>query len=198
MFRKRKNLRLPDFDYSTEGTYFVTICVEERKSLFGEIVQGEMQLNDVGQMVHTIWTQLPEHYPGVQIGELIVMPNHIHGIIVLASDVGAAPCGRPEDPAVFQSHGSSTNAGQPRGVAPTTVSLPDVVHRFKSLTTTRYRHGVRAKDWPPFPGRLWQRNYYEHVIRGEDELFQIRRYIQENPLKWDLDPENPKQMVPSI
>ena len=82
--------------------------------------------------------------------------------------------------------------GRPRGVAPTKVlSLPDVVQRFKSLTTAKYREGVRQSDWRPFAGQLWQRNYYEHVIRDEEELDRVRQYITENPLRWDQDPENP-------
>jgi REP element-mobilizing transposase RayT len=71
------------------------------------------------------------------------------------------------------------------------LSLPDVVHRFKSFTTTQYRYGVKDNVWIPFPGKLWQRNYYEHIIRNEDELNRVRRYIVENPAKWALDPENP-------
>ena len=97
------------------------------------------------------------------------MPNHFHGIIALKS-----------------------GTGQPRGVAPTFgLSLPQIVHRFKSLTTTRYRNGIIQYGWKPFPGRLWQRNYHERVIRHENELNEIRKYIEENPLTWDLDPENP-------
>ena len=80
--------------------------------------------------------------------------------------------------------------GQPQGVAPT-LSLPDVVHRLKTLTTKRYSDGVKQHDWPPFPGKLWQRNYYEHIIRNENELNRIREYVVNNPLQWELDRENP-------
>ena len=83
--------------------------------------------------------------------------------------------------------------GQPQGVAPT-LSLPDVVHRFKSLTTSRYRLGVTQKGWLTFPGRLWQRNYFEHIIRDENDLDEIREYIMNNPNKWDLDDENPRNI----
>jgi REP-associated tyrosine transposase len=76
------------------------------------------------------------------------------------------------------------------------MSLPDVVQRFKSLTTTRYRHGVAQQAWSPFPGRLWQRNYYEHVIRTEESLFSIRSYIAANPERWALDRENPECVAP--
>jgi len=126
-----------------------------------------MVLNDIGRMINSIWEQLPEHYTGVLLDSFIIMPNHVHGII-----------------------GLNLNTGHPRGGAPT-FGLPDVVHRFKSLTTTRYRYGIKQFGWPEAKGKLWQRNYYERVIRNENELFKTRQYIQENPLKWDLDPENP-------
>lgn len=109
----------------------------------------------------------------------IVMPNHIHGIIVLNS-VGAGPCARPEQ-------------GQPQGVAPT-FSLPDVIHRFKSLTTTRYRQGVLKMGWRPFAGKLWQRNYYERIIRNDDELNRTREYIQGNPTNWSEDENHPGRL----
>jgi len=87
---------------------------------------------------------------------------------------------------------SHNEGGQPQGVAPT-ISLPDVVHRFKSLATARYRQGVRKNNWCPFPGRLWQRNYYEHIIRTEEELERMREYIQNNPMQWEVDEENPER-----
>jgi len=175
-------------------------------------------------MVQTVWDELPDHYPGVDIDAFVVMPNHIHGIILLT--VGATPRGCPlprdhpiprEDPAVrdqavsggcrvpHDHRGSGAGDdpavdrnGQAQGPAPTDtggaaerLSLPDVVHRFKSLTTARYRQGVRRDGWTPFPGRLWQRNYYEHIIRNDDELRRAREYIAENREKWALDRENP-------
>jgi len=180
----RRSIRLTGYDYSEAGAYFVTACTQGRECLFGEVIEGEMKLNDTGRMIQTVWDELPGYYPGVDTDEFILMPNHIHGIIILTPNVGAGPRACLEN---------DQGIGQPRGVAPTTrsLSLPDVIHRFKSLTTARYRHGVSQKGWLPFPGKLWQRNYYEHIIRDENDLSQIRQYIQENPLKWDLDPENP-------
>ena len=146
------------------------------------MVNDEMVLNDAGRMINIIWNELPINYPGVNIDKFQIMPNHVHGIIIL--DKGQA---------------RGFDKGQARGPAPTAspaasavgLSLPDVVHRFKSLTTARYRHGVKQKQWPPFPGKLWQRNYYEHIVRDENELNDIRKYIMDNPRKWDLDRENP-------
>ena len=115
------------------------------------------------------------HYPGVETDTFVVMPNHIHGIIFL---VGAGPRACPND------------AGQPQGVAPT-MPVPDIIHRFKTLTTKRYTDGVKQDGWTPFTGRLWQRNYYEHIIRNEESLIRIRDYIATNPARWSIDPENP-------
>jgi len=169
----RRSIRLRHHDYRQPGAYFVTICTQNRQYLFGEIAEGRMKVNDIGRMVQLVWNELPCHYAGVDIGEFVVMPNHFHGIIWI---VGAGPRACP-----------NRNGGQPRGVAPTGLSLSDVVHRFKSLTTTRYRHGVIQHGWPPFPGKLWQRNYYDHVIRDDDDLNRIRQYILENPIKWRED-----------
>jgi REP element-mobilizing transposase RayT len=130
-------------------------------------------------MVESIWNEIPQFYPGVEVDAFTVMPNHLHGIIILG--VGAGPRACPAD---------RPQKGQPQGVAPT-LSLPEFAHRFKLLTTTKYIKGVSQNNWPPFPGKLWQRNYYEHVIRNENELNLIREYIQVNPLKWFYDRENP-------
>jgi len=130
-------------------------------------------------MVESVWSDIPKYYSGVNVDAFVAMPNHVHGIIFL--DVGAGPRACPEE---------GHKIGQPQGVAPT-LSLPDAVHRFKSLTTSKYMNGVRQNNWPPFRGRLWQRNYYEHVIRNKNELNLIREYILNNPAKWAFDPENP-------
>ncbi|OGO51992.1 MAG: hypothetical protein A2148_04100 [Chloroflexi bacterium RBG_16_68_14] len=173
----RRSIRLLGYDYREAGAYFVTICTQNRECVFGEVVQGQMISNGPGQMVESVWHQLPQHYTGVEVDAFVVMPNHVHGIIIL---VGAGPCACPD------------GSGQPQGVAPTgAMSLPDVVQRFKSLTTAKYRWGVHKDGWLPFPGRLWQRNYYEHIIRDDAELDRIRQYIHENPARWGEDPENP-------
>ncbi|MBI2358695.1 MAG: transposase, partial [Deltaproteobacteria bacterium] len=181
----RRSIRLKGYDYKQPGAYFVTICTQNRECLFGDIVDGTTRLNDWGQMVQSVWNELPQHYPGVDIDAFVVMPNHIHGIIVLMDDhiVGATPRGCPV-PGV---------PGQAQGPAPT-MSLADVVHRFKSLTTARFRHDVIQNNWHPFHGRLWQRNYYEHVIRNESEWDRIREYIAANPAQWDEDINNPKRI----
>lgn len=186
----RRSIRLRGYDYAAGGAYFVTICVQGRECLFGKILNDVMVPNAAGVMVTAIWNELAVHYPGVAVDAYVIMPNHFHGIIML--NVGAAPRGRPG----FTGPRAGPEQGHPRGGAPTqdgapTLSLFDVVHRFKSLTTARYRHGVLNDHWPPFAGRLWQRNYYERVIRDEIELSAVREYIQFNPTNWAEDEEYP-------
>jgi REP element-mobilizing transposase RayT len=126
----------------------------------------------------------------VEIDAFVVMPNHFHGIIILtdiqSEPVGAGPraCPTPKTAQPPQ------KTGQPQGPAPT-VTLGDVVHRFKSLTTARYRQNVKKLGWPPFSGCLWQRNYYEHIIRAENDFNTVCEYILLNPAKWAEDDENP-------
>ncbi|MCP9465641.1 MAG: hypothetical protein NNA25_12715 [Nitrospira sp.] len=174
----RRSICLKGYDYSQPGAYFITIVTQDRACLFGEVVDGEMRVNDAGRMIQSVWDEMSAFYSGIDADEFVVMPNHIHGIIVL---VGATPCGRPE---------SGQAQGQARGPAPT-LSVPAAVHRFKTLTTKRYTDGIKQSGWPPFRGRLWQRNYYEHIIRNDESLNRIREYITNNPSQWSLDRENP-------
>ena len=193
----RRSIRLKGYDYRQAGAYFVTICTQDRAFLFGQVVHDEMRLNDAGKMVYDVWNDLPAFYPGVQTDAFIVMPNHIHGIIIL---VGVGPRAYPgSDPRAYPDSGPRAcpgqpqELGQPQGVAPT-LGLPDVVHRFKTMTTKRYADGVKRLGWEPFRGRLWQRNYYEHIIRNEESLNRIREYILTNPMRWALDRENPHRV----
>ncbi len=195
----RRSIRLKGYDYTQAGAYFVTICTQGKECLFGKIDDGEMCKNDAGRMIQEVWDGLPQHYPGVDVDLFVVMPNHVHGIIVLVevnsrtyAEEADRQISKNQGQAGIQEQAQGQVQGQVRGPAPTGLSLPDVVHRFKSLTTTRYRHGVHHNGWRSFLGRLWQRNYYEHIIRNEDELSKARQYIENNPLKWELDRENPK------
>jgi putative transposase len=178
----RRSIRLQVYDYSQAGAYFITICTKNRECLFGEIVSVERRLNDAGMMVQAVWDEIPVHYPGTDIDAFIVILNHIHGVVVI---VGAAPCGRPGS--AHAQNGQQVGNRQPQGVAPTGLSLPDVVHRFKTVTTKRYADGVKRNGWSMFPGKLWQRNYWEHIVRNEPELNRIREYIHNNPARWELD-----------
>jgi REP element-mobilizing transposase RayT len=169
----RWSIRLKDYDYSQPGAYFVTICVEDRACLLGQISDEEIICNDAGKMVAWWWAELSHKFPNVEIDEFIVMPNHFHGIVVLIEQdhVGADPRVRP---------GGGTHAGVP---------LHTVVQWFKTMTTNEYIREVKQSGWRPFPGKLWQRNYYEHIIRDEIEWNLIRNYIINNPMNWENDRE---------
>ena len=202
----RRSVRVRGYDYPRRGAYFVTVCTQDRRRLFGTVVNGRMVLNDAGRMVKTVWDELPGHYSGVDVDEFVVMPDHIHGVVRLTG-VGAGPCACPAcDGVGFAGDGVVTGVGagpcacpacdgvgfagdgvvgQARGPAPT-MSLPDVVHRFKTLTTKRYIDGVAQGGWPRFPGKLWQRNYYEIIVRNDTALANIRAYIRDNPAHWDV------------
>ena len=175
--RTRKPNRLQNYDYSRAGYYFVTICTQNRQELFGEIIDSQMITNAAGEMLTKTWCELPKFYHGIRIDQFQIMPNHVHGIIVI---VGDGPCAVPKGPCAV-----------PKGpCAVPTLSLSDIVQRFKSLTTRLYIQGVKKEDWEPFDAKLWQRSFFEHVIRGEKSLNKIRAYIRDNPLNWELDKDN--------
>ncbi len=185
----RRSVRLQGYDYSRCGAYFVTICTQKHACLFGGIVDGDMVLNDAGRMVQTVWNEIPQNYAGVGIDAFQIMPNHIHGIITIGVAVGATPCACSN-----QTPRDGPNPGSRPKTTPG-LSLPDVVHRFKTMTTKRYIDGVKSYQWPRFAGRLWQRNYWEHIVRDEQDLQRIRQYIINNPAKWEMDRENPKYVA---
>jgi REP element-mobilizing transposase RayT len=184
----RRSIRLKGYDYSRPGAYFITIVTQDRACLFGEVVDGEMRLNAAGQMVEKWWAELNHKFPNVQTDEFVIMPNHFHGIIVI-THVGADLCVCPNE--------SGAHVGADQRVCPdetgahTGAPLPEIIQWFKTMTTNEYIRGVKQSGWPPFRGRLWQRNYYEHIIRNDQSLHCIRQYIAENPLRWHLDRENP-------
>jgi putative transposase len=157
----RRSIRLKGFDYSRSAIYFVTICVHNREWLFGTISQHEMLLNDAGKMVSAEWLSLPERFPSIILDEYVVMPNHFHGMIDILPDATEPP------------------------------TLGKIIGAFKSIVTDRYITGVETQDWTPFDRRLWQRNYYEHIVRNECALQSIQQYILNNPLTWPTDSLNP-------
>lgn len=182
----RRSLRLVDYDYTSPGSYFITICLQNAICVLSEINIGQLKLNDIGLMVEHWWRELSNKYSVIELDQFIIMPNHVHGIISINDPrVGAALRGRPNKQA-------DENCGRPRGVAPT---LGEMICWFKTMTTNEYIHAVESKGWPPFYGRLWQRNYYERIIRNEIELEQIRTYIAENPSRWATDNENHANVV---
>jgi putative transposase len=179
----RRSLRLRSFDYSAPGAYFVTLVTQDRVALFGEVVEREMRMNAAGEMVRATWHALPERFRGIEVGESVVMPNHFHGIVVLLGNVGAGlvPARTPKD----------SNPRAATRAAPTKPTLGIVIGAFKSLAARSYMRGVEEEGWPAFQQRLWQRNYYEHILRDEADWDRIHRYIQTNPMNWHQDEENP-------
>jgi len=168
----RHSIRLQGYDYTQPGAYFVTICTHGRAPLFGAVVDGEMRLNTYGRIVHDEWFKTAQLRPYVVLyeDEFVVMPNHIHGIIWIVDNVGATRRVAPTD-------------NLPNGPVPGSIGA--IVGQFKSAVTRRINQRRGA------PGaRVWQRNYYEHIIRTERALNAIRRYIIENPLRWHLDRYN--------
>lgn len=179
----RQFIRLKGYDYSTEGMYFVTVCTQGYENLFGGITDNHMRLTEAGRVVEKVWRALPDRFSMVELDEYVVMPNHFHGIIAVRT---GEPRVRPYS---HGDHKEGDHKDRPYGTEDN--SLARVIQAFKSLTTHAYIEGVNFQEWPPFPGRLWQRNYYDRVIRSEKELANIRQYIVDNPAKWDLDENNP-------
>ena len=180
---QRRSIRLQGYDYSKAGAYFITICAKERQCLFGDITDGTMRKNDAGQMVQMVWNNLPNRFGNMDLDEFTVMPNHFHGIVTL-SRRGEA-CLRPSQSSVKP----GDHKDRPYGTRPD--SIGRVVQAFKSITTHQYINGVRCSGWHPFPGKLWQRNYWDHINRDEAELTNIREYIVNNPFLWESDQLNP-------
>ncbi len=176
--RRRRPLRLRSYDYSAPGAYFVTIVTRQRIPLFGDVAAGTMQLNAAGRIVLSLWDRLPAHYPSVELDEFVVMPNHVHGIIVIG-DEGAIR----ELP--LQHADGALQLSRRR------MLLPRVIGRFK-MTSARSINRLRGEDG----SAVWQRNYYEHVIRTETEFDRIRMYIRGNPARWAIDRENPAVIPP--
>ena len=167
----RRSIRLQGYDYSRAGAYFVTVCTRNRECLFGDIVNGEMRLNDAGRIVADSWEWLAKQNDQVSLDGYVVMPNHAHGIIVITDDCRG---------------GSRTALTR---TAPTGQRKPigRLIGAFKTVSTKRINE-LRTTA----AARLWQRNYYERIIRNEDELHRIRQYIIDNPVRWEMDRENPE------
>ncbi len=159
---KRHSIRLNGYDYSRQNAYFLTICAYDRESIFGDVVEGKMDLNRYGQAVLDCWLEIPEHSKGVELDAFVVMPDHIHGIILMGP-VGARHAVPSEE-----------QFGKP-----ISGSFPTVVRSFKSGSAKCINS---LRDTPGFP--VWQRNYYERVIRDEAEYGRILEYIELNPPNW--------------
>ncbi len=182
---RRRSIRLRTHDYAAGGTYYVTICAEERRRLFGVVVNGRMALNDAGRMVTHWFRELENKYPDVLCDAFVCMPDHVHFVVRTGFEsngngpVGANLCVRPLADA--EPFGAGNHGGEYAGSP-----LRNVVAWFKTMTTNAYIRRVKQSGWPPFPGTLWQRNYYEHIVRDAADLARIRAYIRDNPANWDV------------
>jgi putative transposase len=164
IYPRRISLRLSGYNYCWEGAYFVTLCTQDKTCLLGQIADSTMRLNQYGEIVKTVWKEIPLHYPEINNAIFIVMPNHLHGIITIQE---------------------SKRAGSKP--APTTgYSLSEIVRAFKTFSS---RSINQLRNTPG--AHIWQRGYYEHVIQSEKEYHQIGEYILFNPAKWESDRENP-------
>ncbi len=169
VFKIRKKIRLKNYDYSDSGWYFVTICTQNRKCMLGDVVENKIRLNNLGKIIYENWCQIPNYYKNVDLDEFQIMPNHIHGIIIIGRENRAPTLKR-------------------------TPTLGQIIAYFKYESTKCINNvvGVGSSDPNDKFKKLFQRNYYEHIIRNEKELNKIRQYIKDNPINWDEDEDNLK------
>jgi REP element-mobilizing transposase RayT len=172
--KERKSNRLKDYDYSQNGYYFVTVCTKDRREVFGNVVEGRMVLNRYGKIVDQCWHDLRKHYLNCSLDSFGIMPNHIHGIIVIDNENTVGNGLKP-----FPAHG-----------------LSEIMRGFKTFSSRKIN--AAGNGLKPFPTTTaknsnsfqWQKSFYDHIIRDEESLNRIRQYITYNPLKWELDIEN--------
>ena len=168
----RSLMRLKGYDYTLAGAYFVTLVTWNRQHLFGEIIDGEMKLNTAGEIVARAWTKSTIIRPNVNVDVFVIMPNHIHGIIIIDEPVRGDALIRPDNKRTGIQSGS----------------LGAIIGQMKSVTTKQINI---QRGLPGAP--VWQRNYYDHIIRDAEEIESIYMYIIQNPVSWSDDPENPPE-----
>lgn len=194
----RRSIRLKGYDYSQAGAYFITICTYNRNCIFGEIRDGQMHLNEIGRIVETEWLKTSEIRDNVELDAFVVMPNHLHGTIIITGKAGTDDAigandspnsvdmtvgadRRPPDDDIGLHVGAHRRAPLQRKPK----SIGSIVAGFKS-TVTKQINTIRKTPGVP----VWQRNYYEHIIRNEEAFNRIQRYIIENPAQWQYDQDN--------
>lgn len=197
--KNRRSIRLKGYDYSQDGAYFVTLCTYNRECLFGKIHNKKMILSALGKIVADEWEKTPQIRKEIKLDEWVLMPNHFHAVVFIINDshrtgdycTGDQPVARTWHPSIPRtSHPLIPRTSLP-SIAPTgpkSKSIAALMAGFKSSVT---KHINKKRNRPGCP--VWQRNYYEHIVRNEESLNRIRKYIQNNPLKWDLDKNNRKK-----
>ena len=179
----RRSIRIPEYDYTQPGAYFITCVTYQRLHLFGEIANGNYEFSKLGELAKKEWDHLAKRFPGIELDEYVIMPNHIHGIILI-NGVGAR--GALKQTAHLDKPRAPTKEGFG---APVAGSIPTIIRSYKSSVTQLGRSAYGFHSNP-----IWQKNYFEHVIRNNDEWERIRLYVQENPLNWESDEENIKPL----
>lgn len=192
----RRSLRLKGYDYSQVGAYFITICTQDRAYLFGEIVDGEMRWNEYGECAVRWWEDIPRHFTAVDIDAFVVMPNHVHGIVVITGGPVGAGLPRPDPQTANAVADTGTDAAMDAHKGAETAplrrpSLGNVMAYFK-YQSAKHINAMRQT----VATSVWQRNYYEHIIRSEASLNRIRQYVLDNPARWTFDRDNPSAIVP--
>ncbi len=189
----RRSIRLKNYDYTSQGAYFITIVTQNREHFFGEIINGSMHLNECGKIAQHCWLDIPNHFPNTQLDEFVIMPNHVHGIIYIndndfigeydvgANDVGVYDVGG-NDVGVYDV-GANNNSPLPKRPRGTSKTIGSIVRGFKIGVTKWFRQHTNIYN-------VWQRNYYKRIIRNDFELKNIRQYIINNPSNWQQNHEN--------
>jgi len=160
---KRKRNRLQEYDYSNSGFYFITICIRNRNNFFCSIKNGNNILNDFGKIVEKRWKDLPSHYKNCELDFFIIMPDHIHGIVMVNNSLDT----------------ESKNH-----------SLSEIIRGFKTFSSKEINQVTRNEA-----KFQWQKSFYDRIIRNEKELYEIRKYIEQNPTKWDIEKNNPENLL---
>jgi len=181
-----KPMRLPHFNYDWRNQFFITICTQYRNHLFGDVKQGIINLSEFGNIAHQCWQEIPQHFPEIEIDEFVIMPDHIHGIILFGSTKNqSAVLGRHacQDKLLFgSSENQITDVGRhacQKEILPQHQKLSVIVGSFKSAVSKR----IKVID--PHIQQIWQRSFYDKLIRTDKQLALVRRYIKNNPQNWE-------------
>ena len=166
---RRRSIRLPGYDYTTPGPYYVTICADKRRFIFGDIIDGVMHLSLAGETLNAVWHRLPNHFNNITLDAFVIMPNHLHGIIIINDN------NWQRSPLKKYPTFTGTKPG----------SLSAIVQNFKSVSSRKVNRILKSY------GTIWQSNFYEHIPRNETAINRIRQYILDNPKNWENDEENP-------
>ena len=182
----RRSIRVKRYDYSQPGAYFVTLIAKNRKCIFGRVEGNHIRLNEIGELVVNCWLRIPNHFgKKTNLDDFVLMPNHLHGIIFIYEALGKGEASPGIVTSPIESISGDASPLQPRGTQ--SRSLGAIIQNFKSISARQ----VNRLYFEP-GNKIWQRNYYERIIRNEGELNAIREYILDNPINWEQDQENPK------